>query len=137
MRPYGLMLLAETVAAAGDPQHALHLLDEVAATISTNKFCEPELYRLRGEFLLAGNCVSSTALDLIRRAADLAHEMGAHALELRAILSLASAARGTERVAALEKLGQLHGQMTEGFGTSDLISAARLLDLAAGQKTDA
>ena len=37
MRPYGLMLLAETVAAAGDPQHALDLLDEVAVTISTNK----------------------------------------------------------------------------------------------------
>jgi predicted ATPase len=137
MRPYGLMLLAETVAAAGDPQHALHLLDEVAATISTNKFCEPELYRLRGEFLLARNCGSSMALDLIRRAAGLAHEMGAQALELRAIISLASAARGAERVAALETLRQLHGQITEGFGTSDLISAARLLDWTAGQKTDA
>ena len=137
MRPYGLMLLAETVAAAGDPQHALHLLDEVAVTISTNKFCEPELHKLRGEFLLAGNRGSSTALDLIRRAADLAHEMGAQALELRAIISLASATRGAERVTALEKLRQLHGQITEGFGTSDLISAARLLDSTAGQKTNA
>jgi hypothetical protein len=63
--------------------------------------------------------------------------MGAQALELRAILSLASATRGTERVAALEKLRQLHGQITEGFGTSDLISAARLLDLTTDQKTNA
>ena len=77
------------------------------------------------------------ALDLIRRAAGLAHEMGAQALELRAIISLASAARGAERVAALETLRQLHGRITEGFGTSDLISAARLLDWTAGQKTDA
>jgi class 3 adenylate cyclase/predicted ATPase len=137
MRPYGLMLLAETVATTGDPQHALHLLDEVAATISTNQFCEPELYRLRGEFLLAENCGSSTALDLFRKAADLAHKMGALALELRAILSLTSATRGAERVVALEKLRQLHGQITQGFNTSDLISAARLLDSTTGQKTDA
>jgi class 3 adenylate cyclase/predicted ATPase len=137
MRPYGLMLLAETVAAAGDPQHALNLLDEVAVTISTNKFYEPELHRLQGKFILAGNRGSPKALDLIRKAADLAHEMGAQALELRAILSLASASRGAERVAALEKLRQIYGQTTEGFGTSDLISAARLLSLTAGQNTGA
>ena len=137
MRPYGLMLLAETVAAAGDPQHALNLLDEVAVTISTNKFYEPELHRLQGEFILAGSRGSPKALDLIRKAADLAHEMGAQALELRAILSLASASRGAERVAALEKLRQIYGQTTEGFGTSDLISAARLLSLTAGQNTGA
>jgi class 3 adenylate cyclase/predicted ATPase len=137
MRPYGLMLLAETVAAAGDPQHALNLLDEVAATISTNKFCEPELHRLQGEFILAGNRGHPKALDLIRKAGDLAHEMGAQALELRAMLSLASASRGAERVAALEKLRQIYGQTTQGFGTSDLISAARLLSLTAGQNTGA
>ena len=131
------MLLAETVAAAGDPQHALNLLDEVAVTISTNKFCEPELHKLQGEFILAGSRGSPKALDLIRKAADLAHEMGAQALELRAILSLASASRGAERVAALEKLRQIYGQTTEGFGTSDLISAARLLSLTAGQNTGA
>lgn len=135
MRPYGLMLLAETVAAAGDPQHALNLLDEVAAAISTNKFYEPELYRLRGEFLLAGNSENQMALYLIQRAADLAHETGARALELRAILSLASATRGTERVTALEKLKHLHGQIAEGFDSSDLVSTARLLGLTTGQKT--
>jgi predicted ATPase len=130
MRPYGLMLLAETVAAAGDPQHALNLLDEVAVTISTNKtlFCEPELHRLRGELLLALNRKNREALAHFRKAADLARELGAQALELRAILSLVSATRGAENVTALEKLRQLHGQAVEGFGTSDLILAARLLN---------
>jgi class 3 adenylate cyclase/predicted ATPase len=139
MRPYGLMLLAETVAAAGDAQHALNLLDEVAVTISTNKtlFCEPELHRLRGEFILAGNRGSPKALDLIRRAADLAREMGAQALELRATLSLVSAIQGAERAKTLERLSWLYGQMAEGFSTADMISAARLLSLATGQNTNA
>lgn len=139
MRPYGLMLLAETIAAAGDAQHALNLLDEVAATILVNKtlFCEPELHRLRGEFILAGNRGSPKALEHIRRAADLAHQMGAQALELRALLSLASAVQGAELASALERLRRLHGQMTEGFSTPDLVSAARLLSFPKGQSTSA
>lgn len=135
MRPYGLMLLAETVAAAGDPQRALSLLDEAAAVASVNqtRFCEPELHRLRGEFVLAANGDNGEALAHFQKAARLAHEMGALALELRATLSLASAARGSEREAALERLAVLHGEVTEGHGTSDLASAARLLNLTVGQ----
>lgn len=135
MRPYGLMLFAETVAAAGDPQHALNLLDEAALVTSTNKtlFCEPELHRLRGEFLLALNRKDTKALDHFRKAADRARELGAEALELRALLSLASATHGADNVTALGELRQLHSQFVEGFGTSDLILASRLLNLTAGQ----
>ena len=137
MRPYGLMLLAETVATTGDPQHALNLLDEALVITSTNKtlFCEPELHRLRGELILAANGEIPEALDHIRRAAELAHELGAQALELRAVLSLASATREAERAAVLERLKQLHAEFAEGFGTSDLISSTRLLNLTAGQNT--
>ena len=135
MRPYGLTLLAETVAAAGDPQRALGWLDEAVTITSVNKtsFCEPELHRLRGEFILATNGDNREALDHIQRAADLAREMGALALQLRATLSLASAARGSEREAALGQLSRLHGEITEGFDTSDLVSTARLLNLTVGQ----
>lgn len=130
MRPHGLMLFAETVAAAGDPQHALNLLDEAAIIVSTNKtlFYEPELHRFRGEFLLALNRKNPKAVDHFRKAADLARELGAQALELRAVLSLASVTRGAERLTALEKLSNLRNQAVEGFGTSDLTSAARLLN---------
>jgi predicted ATPase len=135
IRPYGLMLLAETVAAAGDPQRALKLLDEAIGITSVNKtfFCEPELHRLRGELLLAAGGNVSQAIDHIQRAVDRAHEMGALALELRATLSLASAARDNGREAALERLSELHDKIAEGFGTSDLIATARLLNLTIGQ----
>jgi predicted ATPase/class 3 adenylate cyclase len=137
MRPYGLMLFAETVAAAGDPRHALNLRDEAAMITSVNRtlFCEPELHRLRGEFVLALNRKNPEALDHFRRAAGLANQLGARALELRAMLSLVSAARGAERVVVLEELRQLHGRIAEGFGTPDLMLAARLLNLTARQNT--
>jgi hypothetical protein len=77
------------------------------------------------------------ALDHFRKAAGLAHELGAQALELRAVLSLASAARGAERVVVLKELRQLHGQIAEGFGTSDLKLTTRLLNSTAGQNTKA
>jgi class 3 adenylate cyclase/predicted ATPase len=129
MRPYGLMLFAETVAAAGDPQRALILLDEAASITSINKtlFCEPELHRLRGEFLLTLDRKDLKALDHFRRAVDLAHEFGATALELRAMLSLALASSGQERADALDKLRQLHEQIAEGAFTSDLTSTNSLL----------
>jgi class 3 adenylate cyclase/predicted ATPase len=129
MRPYGLILFAETVAAAGDPQRALILLDEAASITSTNQtlFCEPELHRLRGEFLLILDHKDPNALDHFRRAINLAHDFGATALELRAMLSLALASSGQERVTALDKLRQLHGQIDEGAFTSDLTATNSLL----------
>jgi len=129
-------LLAETVAAAGDLQHALGLLDEALAITSTNKtlFCKPELHRLRGELGLAANRETTEALDQVRRAAELAHELGAQALELRAMVSLASAAREPERTVVLQALERLRSGFFEGFETADLISADSLLNLTAAQR---
>jgi class 3 adenylate cyclase/predicted ATPase len=135
VRPYGLMLLAEIVAGTGNPHRAIELLDEAILMTSTNRtlFCEPELLRLRGECMLAVDRDDRRAVDHIQKAVSIAQEQGAHALELRALLSLVSSARDTKRAAALGRLRQLRSQMTEGFDTSDLISATAVLNLAAGR----
>ncbi|MHC2330986.1 class 3 adenylate cyclase/predicted ATPase [Bradyrhizobium sp. USDA 4454] len=132
IRPYGLMLFAETLAAKGDPDNALKLLDEALAITTSNKtvFCEPELHRIRGEVLLALNGDSEGASKEFLTAVALARGLGAHALELRALLSLVSVATGRNHRTGMERLKQLHGQIAEGFGTTDLIEAARILDLA-------
>ncbi|WP_342712871.1 adenylate/guanylate cyclase domain-containing protein [Bradyrhizobium sp. B124] len=133
IRPYGLMLFAETLVAKGEADNALKLLDEALAITASNKtlFCEPELHRLRGEVLLALNGESEDASSHFVTAVELARELGAHALELRALLSLVSVATGRNHRSGIERLKLLHGQMVEGFGTADLIETARVLNLAA------
>lgn len=133
IRPYGLMLLAETLAAKGDAHHALKLLDEALVITASNRtrFCEPELLRLRGEFLLALDSKDKAAVNHFLKAIDLARELGAHALELRALLSLISASPDHLRT-GIDRLEQLRGQMAEGFDTPDLIEATHLLNAANG-----
>ncbi|MHC2466971.1 class 3 adenylate cyclase/predicted ATPase [Bradyrhizobium embrapense] len=132
IRPYGLMLFAETLVGNGEADNALKLLDEGLAITASNRilFCEPELHRLRGEVLLALNDHSEGAFNHFQTAVKLARELGAHALELRALLSLVSVATGRNHRIGMERLKLLHSQMAEGFGTTDLIEAARVLNLA-------
>lgn len=132
IRPYGLMLLAETRAARGETHLALKLLDEASVITASNTilFCEPELHRLRGHFLLALDSNDKAAEDQFLTAADLAHEMGAYALELRALLSLVSVTPDSRRRTGMERLKELRGQMVEGFGTADMIEVAHAVDLA-------
>ena len=90
IRPYGLMLLAETLASQGDVNRALTLLDGAQSSAESSKitFCVPEMHRLRGLFL--SKLGSQAALEHVAQAADLALELGTSALELRALNSLLS-----------------------------------------------
>lgn len=133
IRPYGLMLLAETLGAEGAVEDALTLLNEAIDITEANRtlFCGPELYRLRGSLLLAADPQDDAGGHDLEKAADLAHALGSPMLELRALVSLVSASPHRDSSAPLGRLERLRAAMTEGFATTDLTEAARVIDLAA------
>jgi predicted ATPase/DNA-binding winged helix-turn-helix (wHTH) protein len=87
----------------------------------------PELLRIKGEVLVS--MAQSDAEQCLLHSLRLAREQRALSFELRTGVSLARlwAATG-RRDNALNLLGSTYSRFSEGFQTSDLISAARLLD---------
>jgi DNA-binding SARP family transcriptional activator/tetratricopeptide (TPR) repeat protein len=94
-----------------------------------------ELYRLRGELLLAcdGLAAAHEALACFQRALALGRETGALAWELRAAMSLVrlrqrqGEAWAVELLEARHYLRALYAQYTEGFAFPDLQEAAALI----------
>jgi class 3 adenylate cyclase/predicted ATPase/ABC-type transport system involved in cytochrome c biogenesis ATPase subunit len=121
--------LASAHASLGQPEVGLSLLDEAIQTaeITSERFFEAELYRLRGEMLLSlGNAEAEAAL---RRALTIAQQQQAHWWELRAATSLAKHWRAEGRYAEAHFLLQpVYGWFTEGFDTPDLKYAQALLN---------
>jgi predicted ATPase len=93
-------------------------------------FYVPELHRLRGELLLAGDPnAGAEAEAAFRRAIDVAGRQSAKSWELRAAMSLARLlSRRGDREDARRTLAQVLGWFVEGFDTADLRDAERLLD---------
>jgi len=109
----------------GELDEALRLVDE-----TDERWCEAELYRLKGESLLSQNLRNAEeATQCFRNALATARAQGAKAWELRATASLArllnSQGRRTE---AREMLADIYNWFTEGFDTADLKDARALLD---------
>jgi len=96
-------------------------------------FYAPELYRLRGELLLAEAKTNYRRAEAdIRRAAEAARESGAMLLRLRALLSLnrllASHGRSRDKKSRAQKnLKLVHQKFTQGLDTPDLRDAAAFL----------
>ena len=90
----------------------------------------PELLRIKGEVLLQQPVDGSVSLaeDCFDQAGGLARELGALFWELRVALSLArlrlTQGRNNE---ARQVLGPVYDRFTEGFGTTDMLSAKKLL----------
>jgi hypothetical protein len=90
---------------------------------------EAELYRLKGEALLAGAGALSEAETAIEKAIDVARRQNAKSWELRAAISLARLRRQQGRPQeAVALLAPILGWFTEGFDTADLKEAKALLD---------
>ena len=90
----------------------------------------PEAHRYKGD-LLGSLPKARTAeqVDSYRKAMEVAREQRALTMELRAATSLARVcAEHRDRGAAREPLAALYSRFTEGFDTSDLTAAARLLE---------
>ena len=91
------------------------------------RYTEAEIYRLRGEMLLAqGNDAEAEAS--FGKAISVARRQEAKSWELRASTSLARLwqAQG-KRNEARAALGEVYGWFTEGFDTPDLVEARALL----------
>ena len=90
-RPYGLALLAEAYAQVGRCEEGLTLLAEALAVTNDKgeRRWEAELYRLKGELLLARSAAhDAEAETCFRQALDVARHQQAKSWELRAAMSL-------------------------------------------------
>jgi predicted negative regulator of RcsB-dependent stress response len=142
-KPLLLAMLAEGGLRLGDLRAGLASADEGLRLTQTtlDRFYEPELWRVKGELLLAqakekkqtarsarSSVQVKEAEQCLRSALKIARERGARSLELRAAMSLAQLeqARG-ERGPAHDLLGCVYGWFTEGFDTLDLQEAKTLL----------
>jgi predicted ATPase len=157
-RPSNLGLLAEAYGRIGQIEEGLNVLAEALAVVSRTgeRYCEADLYRLKGEFLLrraeqgasrtappatesltGGEQGGATDVQPLRieaetclcHALDIARQQQAKSLELRAVMSLARLwQQQGKRAAARELLAPVYSWFTEGFDTADLQEAKALLD---------
>jgi predicted ATPase len=94
------------------------------------RYYEAELYRLKGELLLAQAVNNRTVAETcFHKALDVSRHQQAKSLELRAATSLAKLWQRQGKVAeASDLLAPVYGWFTEGFDTADLKDAKTLLD---------
>jgi predicted ATPase len=114
LRPYGLALLAEALALTNDKEE---------------RRWEAEVYRLKGEILLARTTGHDTEAETcFRQAFDIARRQQAKSWELRAAMNLSRLwQRQGKREEFRELLAPIYGWFTEGFDTADLQEAKALL----------
>jgi predicted ATPase/DNA-binding winged helix-turn-helix (wHTH) protein len=116
---------AEALAVIGDA------LDQCVRT--GEAWCEPELLRVRGRFLLQQGDEPSAEI-CFRRSLQQAEQQGALSWELRTALDLARLLRSQGWAdQAVGELAPVHARFTEGFGTPDVAAGSVLLaELRAG-----
>ncbi|MSP12518.1 MAG: adenylate/guanylate cyclase domain-containing protein [Chloroflexi bacterium] len=130
--PYYYSLLAERYKAAGDIESGL---SQVAAALAIGQqtgeeWWDAELYRLKGELLLAlPGPPLAEAEGCYEQAIEVARRQGAKSLELRAAMSMARLWQQQGKgAAARQLLAEIYNWFTEGFDTADLQEARALLD---------
>jgi predicted ATPase len=128
-----LALLAEGYGQSGQPTEGLTVLAEALAAVDQSgvRFYEAELYRLKGELLLAQAGTEHKGQEAeacFQQALAVARRQQAKWLELRAATSLSRLWQQQGRPdAARHLLTEVYGWFTEGFETPDLKAAQALL----------
>jgi predicted ATPase len=128
--PFFLTLLAEAEGKAMQWDEALgHLAEAEQLMAETEeRWAEAELYRVRGNLLLAGHD-RTAAEHCFRKSIDVAQRQSAKLWELRAAISLARFWRDQgKRDEARDLLTPIYRWFTEGFDTPVLNEAGVLLD---------
>ncbi len=124
--------LAEGLAMAGQIDEAIAVINEAIGHSERNggSFHTPEILRIKGELLAsAPGATLSEAEDWLSRSLQLARRQSALAWELRTAMSLALLRRKQGRHdEGHGALAAVYDRFTEGFETSDLRAARRLLD---------
>jgi hypothetical protein len=141
-RPLLLTLMAEAYGGMERAKEGLALLAEALAVVnnSRERHWEAELYRLKGELLLAPEGKRRRAKGkrqpwgeaeaCFHQALEIARRQQAKSWELRAALSLSHLwQRQDKRAAASELLAPIYDWFTEGLDTADLQEAKALLDV--------
>jgi DNA-binding SARP family transcriptional activator/DNA-binding XRE family transcriptional regulator len=123
-------LLAEQFGRQGDTQKGLMLVNEGIVRVERGGegWCEPELFRIKGELLQLQGDVAEAEI-AFRRAIAVAHEQEAKFLELRAALSLAQLWPAHSCPKEVKQLiSSLYQWFSEGFDLPDLLAARALLE---------
>jgi predicted ATPase len=133
--PLYLPLLAEAYGTAGQAEAGLPLLDEALTMLNEHdeRAWEAELYRIKGELLLAlPTAPPAEAATCFRRAIQTARQQQAKMWELRATLRLSRLLQQQgQHEEARALLAPIYGWFTEGFDTADLQDARALLEALA------
>lgn len=122
--------LAEAQAKVGRPEEGLNTLAEAFAFVeeTDERYFEAELYRLKGELLLAQG-IEADAEASFHTAIEVACRQSAKSWELRAAMSLSRLwQRQGKKAEARQMLAEIYNWFSEGFDTPDLIEARALLD---------
>ena len=131
-RSYFLALLAEGYGQVGQPTEGLSVLTTALASMQRygDRFFEAELYRLKGDLLLAlSGAQAGEAEACFQRALEIARHQQAKSLELRAALSLSYLwQQQGKQERARHLLAEIYDWFTEGFDTADLQEAKALLE---------
>ena len=122
----------EIAANAGYADEIAAIVDETLERVERNQelWALAEVLRVKGQLLLSRN---EPDLDLVEeylmRSLTHAHAHGALSWELRAAMSLARLRRNQGRIEeARDLLSSVYDRFIEGFETTDLLEAKRLLD---------
>jgi predicted ATPase len=132
LAPYFLALLAEACGHAGHADEGLGLVAEALAVADTNaeRWYEAELYRLKGELLLAQSTTQQPDAEAcFQQALAVARRQQARSLELRVATSLSRLwQQQGKRDNARVLLAPIYDWFSEGFDTADLKEAKVLLE---------
>ncbi|HEX6565015.1 MAG TPA: SpoIIE family protein phosphatase, partial [Chthoniobacterales bacterium] len=127
--PYYLSMLADAWIRAGRFADAENALTEAIALANKNdeRFQEAEVYRLKGELVLAQSNDQTAAEEWFSRSLVTAERQGSKAWTLRTTMSLVRLwQKQGDREKAFTALSSVYGSFSEGNATPDLADAAAL-----------
>jgi predicted ATPase len=132
LHAHSVAMLAEAWGKGGNFTEGFAVLANALTEVEETgiHFYEPELHRLKGEFLLALDPEHPAEAEAcFRQAVAIARRHQARSLELRATMSLVRLwQRQGRRDEARAALAAIYGTFTEGFTTPDLVDAAALMN---------
>ncbi|HEY6419721.1 MAG TPA: adenylate/guanylate cyclase domain-containing protein [Candidatus Binataceae bacterium] len=132
LSPSVLAMLVEAHLQMKQPVAGLQALEEAFSRVEPTgeRMYESELYRLKGELLLAQDASNAVQAEKsFRTAIEIAQAQSAKSWKLRATMSLARMiAKQGKRDEARTMIADIYNWFTEGFDTADLKEAKALLD---------